>query len=149
LSDILISTASPNTSSTISCNNTGSGCTLYIKDTGGDSNPGLWKSVSLTRLIPSPNTAFNPTATLTAGTEGFGVQATTTSAGSGGTLTLSSRYNQIGSIVGGLSLTDIALASSTIDVTDREVIATHKAAISSNTLSGSYSDTITYSCIVN
>lgn len=149
LSASSISTASPNASTTMSCSGTASGCTLYVKDAGSGANPGLYKSVSPTKLIPSPNVAFNTTATLAAGTEGFGVQATTTSAGSGGTLTLSNRYNQIGNVVGGLSLTDLALASSTVDVTDREVITTHKAAISGNTLSGSYSDTITYSCIAN
>ena len=86
---------------------------------------------------------------LVAGTEGYGVQATTTSAGSGATLGVNSNFNQIGDTVAGLSVTNLTVASSTGAVTNREIVVTHKAAIAANTLSGTYSDTLTYSCLAN
>lgn len=143
LSSASISTASPNASTTMSCSGTSSGCTLYVKDAGSGSNPGLWRSASPTYLIASAD------ATLSAGTDGYGIQATTTASGSGGTLSINTIYNKTGNDVGGFSLSDLTLASSTIDVTGREVVATHKAAVNTTTLSGSYADTITYSCLVN
>jgi hypothetical protein len=133
----------------MSCANSGLGCSLFVKDAGSGSNPGLYKSTSPTYLIPSPNAAFDATATLSAGTDGYGIQAATTSAGTGGTLTLNNRYNQSGNTVGGLTLTDLTLASSTVDISGREVLVTHKAAVNANALAGSYSDTITYSCVAN
>ncbi|MFA4831718.1 MAG: hypothetical protein WC618_06185 [Patescibacteria group bacterium] len=138
-----------NASTTMSCSGTTSGCTLYVKDAGGGGNPGLWKSTSPTYLIPSPNAAFSTTATLAAGTEGYGIQAATTTAGSGGALLIASRYLQTGDTVGGLTIGDLTLASSSVDISNREIIVTHKAAVSSNTLSGTYNDTITYSCLSN
>lgn len=135
-------TSSPNASTTISCSNTSSGCALYVADAGNGSNPGL-ATTTPAYLIPSN------TATLSAGAEGYGIQATTTASGSGGTLGVNATYNKINNDVGGLSLSVVTLASSTIDATNREIVATHKAAISNNTLSGNYSDTITYSCTVN
>jgi len=135
-------TSSPNASTTMSCANTSSGCTLYVKDAGNGSNPGLATS-SPAYLIPST------TATLSAGTEGYGIQATTTASGSGGVLNINAIYNKTGNDVGGLSLNDLTLASSTVNISNREVITTHKATISNVTISGNYSDTITYSCFVN
>lgn len=135
-------TSSPNASTTMSCSNTSSGCALYVADAGNGSNPGL-ATTSPAYLIPSN------TATLSAGAEGYGIQATTTAAGSGGALGVNAVYNKINNDVGGLSLSAITLASSTIDASGREIVATHKATVSSITLSGNYSDTITYSCVVN
>ncbi|MCR4275461.1 MAG: hypothetical protein NUV83_01770, partial [Candidatus Wolfebacteria bacterium] len=143
LTNASVFTSSPNASTTMSCSGTSAGCTLYMKDAGSGSNPGLWKSASPTYLIVSAD------ATLSAGADGYGIQATTTAAGSGGTLSFNSKYNKTGNDVGGLTLTNTILASSTVDVTNREAVVTHKAAVSSNTLSGTYSDTITYSCLVN
>jgi hypothetical protein len=137
-------TASPNASTTISCSGTSGGCTLYVKDVGSGSQPGLWNSTS-SYLIRSPNAAFSATTTLVAGTEGYGIQATTTASG----LTLAARYNQTGNTVGGLATTTLVLASSTADISTSTVNVVHKAAVSANTLSGSYNDTITYSCVVN
>ena len=139
-----VATSTPNASTTMSCSGTSSGCTLYVKDAGGGGNPGLWDSTSST-LIPSPNAAYSSTATLVAGTVGYGIQATSTSAG----LTLAARYNQTGNTVGGLSVSNLTLASSTADISDAITIVTHKAAISENTLAGTYIDTITYSCVAN
>jgi len=140
LSSTVTSTASPNASTTMACANSGTGCVLYVKD----ANAGLATDTP-SHTIPSPNAAADASTTLVAGTEGYGIQATTTSAG----LTIDSRYDQTGDIVGGLSLTDIIIASSTADITDAEVIVTHMAAISEATPPGIYEDTITYSCLVN
>ncbi|MDW8279986.1 MAG: hypothetical protein RMK17_02370 [bacterium] len=136
-------TSSPNVSSTMSCSGTTLGCTLYVKDVGSGSNPGLYKSTSPTYLILSSDATLNGTS------DGYGIQAATTTAGSGGILILNPKYNVSGNTVGGLTLSNTILASSTSDIVNRQIIITHKAAVSSNALSGSYSDTITYSCVVN
>ncbi|MGC8981647.1 MAG: hypothetical protein ACP5JU_01730 [Minisyncoccia bacterium] len=140
-------TSSPNVTTTVSCN-PAAGCQVNINDQGSGSQPGLWNS-SASHLIPSPNSTFSATATLAAGTEGYGIQAITTSAGSGGTLSLNVRYNQTGDTVGGLTTTTIVLASSSQPVANREVVVTHKAAVSGLTPAGSYQDTINYSCSSN
>jgi len=140
-------TSSPNVTTTVSCN-PAAGCATQINDQGSGTQPGLWNS-SASYLIPSPNAAFNATATLVGGTRGYGIQAATTTAGSGATLTLNSRYNQTGNTVGGLTTTTIQLASSTSPVANREVVVTHKAAVEGLTPAGSYSDTITYTCVSN
>jgi len=88
-------------------------------------------------------------ATLSAGTEGYGIQAATTGTGSGGTLSINPIYDKAGNNVGGLTTGGATLASSTIAVTNREVVVTHKAAISTLTNAASYKDTITYSCVGN
>ncbi len=151
----LISTSSPNASTTMSCLNSTQGCTLSVSDTGstGSSTPhgGLYNSTS-THLIPSPSSTFVASTTLLSGSEGYGIQATTTSAGSGASLSVSPRYEQdlLGvNGVGGLSTTTLTLASSTGDFTSREIAVTHKVAISTITIAGTYNDTITYSCTAN
>ncbi|GBD34350.1 hypothetical protein HRbin35_00062 [bacterium HR35] len=140
-------TSSPNVITTVSCN-PAAGCNVTIRDQGSGTQPGLWNSTA-SYLIPSPNASFSATATLVAGTEGYGIQATTTSAGSGGTLSLNSRYVQTGNTVGGLTTTTIQLASSTEPVANREIVVTHKVAISGLTRAGNYQDIITYSCASN
>lgn len=144
-----ISTSTPTASTTLSCN-VGLGCTLSINDAGNGVNGGLSTS-SPAYLIPSPNAAFNATATLVAGTEGYGIIATTSAAGSGGTLGIAARYLQTftGNTVGGLSTSTLTLASSTAAVSGREVLVRHKAAISGTTQAADYTDTITYSCTSN
>ncbi|KKS25108.1 MAG: hypothetical protein UU85_C0007G0023 [Candidatus Wolfebacteria bacterium GW2011_GWA2_42_10] len=114
-----------------------------MKDAGNGSNPGLWKSASPAYLIASAD------ATLSNGVDGYGIQATSTASGSGGTLSFNSKYNQTGNNVGGLTLTNTVLASSTVDVSGREAVVIHKAAVSGVAISGSYSDTITYECTAN
>jgi len=157
LSDASISTSASDASSTMSCGNIAAGCTFYVKDAGGGGNPGLWNSTS-SALIESPNGAFSATTTLVAGIEGYGVRATTTgSGGSGASLSIALRYNiglanGLGSsanAVGGFLITDTTLASTTATTSNREVLVTHKAAISSVTPAGTYNDTITYSCLAN
>ncbi len=141
LSGAVVTAASPNATTTISCTYA-AGCTLYVQDAGSGSSPGLWAS-AMSNLIASAN------STLVAGTEGYGIQAATTTAGSGATLTLANAYNQTGNTVGGLALSQATIAGSTAAFTSREVVVTHKAAISGVTPQGSYADTITYSCIGN
>ncbi|MFH1346849.1 MAG: hypothetical protein ABIH10_01215 [Spirochaetota bacterium] len=143
LTDSSIFTSSPNTSTTMSCSGTSSGCTLYIKDVGNTSSPGLYKSASPTYLVVSAD------STLSIGVDGYGIQATSTATGSGGLLSFNSKYNKTGNNVGGFTLTNTVLASSTADVTNREVIVMHKAAVSNQAISGSYSDMITYECVAN
>jgi len=137
----VIATSAPNASTTMSCSG-GLGCSLYISDAGDGANPGL-ATTTPAYLIPSG------TSTLATYTEGYGVQATTTATGSGGTLGIPATYNRIGDDVGGLALTNMTIASSTIAITDREVVVTHKASVSGATTPGSYVDTITYSCVGN
>jgi hypothetical protein len=144
-----ISTSSPNITITVSCSGTVSGCTVSVRDTGNGTNGGLYKSTSPTYLIPSPASGFPATATLSAGTEGYGIQVATTTAGSGGTLSLNPIYNQSGNTVGKLTTTTQVLASSTTDVSNREITITHKASISNLTPLGNYQDSIIYSCNAN
>jgi len=140
-------TSSPNITLTISCN-PAAGCTAQVRDTGNGTNGGLYNS-SANYLIPSPAAGFPNTATLVAGTDGYGIQAATTSAGSGSTLSLNSIYNQTGNTVGKLATTTQDLASSSSPTANREVVVTHKAAVSGLAPAGSYSDNIIYSCIAN
>ncbi len=138
-----VNTASPNVTSTISCNS-GGGCTFYVQDAGNGVSPGLYAAAATsTPLIPSA------TATLSPGTEGYGIQAATSSNGTGGLLSVSPTYLKTGNNVGGLNLTSTPLASSSAPIANKEVVITHKAAISGLTKAGSYSDTITYSCLGN
>lgn len=148
IDDNAIYTSSPNVTTTLSCANSSLGCSLFVKDQGSTSSPGLYNG-SVSYLIPSPNSAFSATATLAAGTEGYGIQGATTTAGGGSILTLNIRYNQTGNTVGGLTTTTIILASSSATTSNREVVITHKSAVSVSTPSGNYSDTITYSCVAN
>lgn len=140
-------TSSPNVTATVSCN-PGAGCTLTVRDQGNGTNGGLYNS-SQSYLIPSPASGFPNTATLVAGTDGYGVQAATTTNGSGGTLSLNSIYNQTGNTVGKLATTSQTLASSSQPVANREVVVTHKTAVSGLAPAGSYADTITYQCASN
>lgn len=138
-----VNTASPNVTSSLSCNS-GGGCSLYVNDAGNGSSPGLYAATATTTPI-----ILSASATLSAGTEGYGIQAATSSNGTGAALSLSPTYLQTGNAVGGLTLTSSLLASAASPVAGKEVIVTHKAAIGNLTKAGSYSDTITYSCLGN
>ncbi len=132
-----ITTATPNATTTLSCN-TGTGCTLSINDANG----GLATS-SPAYTITSTSTA------LSAGTEGYGIQAATSTAGSGGVLGINAIYLVTGNNVGKLNVGATTLASSSASVSGRVVDVTHKAAISGTTQAAAYTDTITYSCAGN
>ncbi len=129
-----VTTAVPNVTSTVTTNDC-LGFTLNISDTGlATSSPAY--------------TIASTTGVLAAGTEGWGIQATTTTGGSGGTVTLLAKYNVSGNTVGSVGASAV-LASSTVAVTSRNILVSHLAAISASTQAGSYSDTITYSCTGN
>lgn len=132
-------TATPQIVVTNSCNSAG-GCAIYVNDAGDTSNPGLHSSATGTPLIASA------TATLVAGTEGYGIQATTTAAGTGAALALAVAYNKSGNAVGGLLLAATQIASASLPFSARVINVDTKAAISLITAAGTYADTITYSC---
>lgn len=135
-----VTTASPAIAVTNSCNS-GGGCTIYVNDAGDTSNPGLYAaSATGTPLIASQ------TATLSAGTEGYGIQATTTAAGAGATLTLAATYDKSGNNVGGLAIAATQIASAAEPFSARVITVNTLAAISGLTKAGNYADTITYSC---
>lgn len=136
-----ITTASPNASTTMTCD-FATGCSLFVQDAGDSSNPGL-ATTSPAYLIPSV------TATLVAGVEGYGIQGATTTVGSGNVLNLNPAYNVSANNVGQFFLAAKTLASSTAAITNREVLVTHKVAISGLTVTAKYVDTITYSCTGN
>jgi hypothetical protein len=115
---------------------------LSVQDAGNGASPGL-ATTTPAYLIPSAN------ATLSAGTEGYGIQAATTAVGSGAVLNVNSIYEKIGNDVGGLTIANTTIASSSAAFTNREILVTHKAAIGILTNAGSYTDTITYSCTGN
>jgi hypothetical protein len=136
-----VSVAATNASTTMTCSG-GLGCTLTVQDAGNGASPGLATS-SPAYLIPSSD------GTLAAGTEGYGIQATSTVEGSGDLLTIRSAYNVSSTDVGGLNIAATTLASSTAAVTGREVLVRHLAAVGVDTQAGSYKDIITYSCLGN
>ena len=139
---ISVYTSSPNATITSSCTY-GSGCTISVDDAGSGSNPGLWKSTATTYLIASAD------ALLVAGTDGYGIQVATTSSGSGAVFSVNSKYLKTGDSVGGLVLTSTQIASTTSTYTSRELTITHKATVGYLAEVGSYTDTITYSCVGN
>lgn len=150
LTDTVVTTSTPNTSSSLSCANSALGCVLYIKGTGSTTQPGLW-STSTKTLIESPNITYSATATLAAGTEGYGIHGTTTAAGGGDTLDIVLRYVQWNdNTVGGLATSAISMASTNATTSNREIVVKYKAAISNQTTGASdYEDSIEYFCVGN
>lgn len=131
----------PDATTTVLCEECTSGFTMTIYSTGGEGSPGLYKSDATTDLINSAD------ATLEAGTEGYGIQATTTS----GDITIDPRYLLTGNNVGGLELNPGAtLASSSAAILSEQMVTTiFKATVSQNNELGAYSDQATISCTVN
>lgn len=147
--DTSIKTSSPSPTTTMSCTTSAGGCTLNVKDVGSTTAPGLWNS-SASELIESPNAAYDASTTLNGGVEGYGIKAATNTAGSGADLGIQPRYRNTGANdIGGLTITNTTIASSTATTSGREIETTHMAAIAVGTPSGSYTDTITYECIEN
>ena len=137
-----ISTSTPDITITMSTNRA-AGCTLKVHDAGNTTNPGLY-STTATYLVTST------TATLSAGTAGYGIQASTNANGSGGTLTINPTYDKTGNDVGGLTIANTDISSSTQPIVSRETVVKHKAAISGLTKAATdYVDTLTYSCTGN
>jgi hypothetical protein len=133
LSPSSVSTSSPDITITITSSG---GFQINVKDAGNGTSPGLYKSSSPTYLIQSQD------ATLSAGTDGYGIQAITTST----SISINPKYNKSGNDVGGLSLTDVVLATSSVAVSNATINIKHKASVSVLAPTGSYQDTITYTC---
>ncbi|MCR4277768.1 MAG: hypothetical protein NUV85_02015, partial [Candidatus Berkelbacteria bacterium] len=113
-------------------------------------NPGLYKSSATTYLIGSADSAYSNTATLAAGTDGFGISGAS-SGGSGAALTVDGRFDASGGAndMGGLEVgagAAISIAASTGALASRVLTITHKAAVSGLAVAGAYTDTITYVC---
>jgi hypothetical protein len=130
---LAVSTSSPDITITIT---SGGGFQINVKDAGNGTSPGLYKSTSPTYLIQSQN------ATLSAGTDGYGIQATTTNS----SISINPKYNKSGNNVGGLSLTDVVLATSSVAVSSATINIKHKASVSVLAPPGDYQDTIIYTC---
>ena len=141
-------TSSPDATTTVNSN---TGVYMRVYDVGGPDatgTPSLYKSTATTDNIGSADSAYADTATLVAGTEGYGIQATTT----GPNMAIAPRFLQTGDAVGGLeagSAYSVVLASSSAAVADEVVTIIHKAAVPATQTAGDYSDTITITCTVN
>ena len=107
--------------------NASSGATISISD----SKAGLYDTAN-------SYTIHSSTATLSAGTEGYGVNASSSS------LTVQSPFSGTGDSVGALTTSTQTLADVTAPVNNASTTVNYLAAISNITPSGSYSDTITY-----
>ena len=136
-----IFTATSTATTTMSCTYA-AGCTLYVKDAGNTSNPGLY-SAGAGDLINSS------AATLSAGSEGYGIQAATTTAGTGVELLIDAAYKKTGDDVGALATTNQTLTSAASTFDSKETVVTFKAAISGVNKPGNYVDTITFECLGN
>jgi hypothetical protein len=128
-----VSNSSPDITITIASSG---GFQINFRDSNGTTTPGLYKSNYPTYLIQSQD------ATLSAGTDGYGIQATTTNS----SISINSKYNKSGNDVGGLSLTDVVLATSSVAVSNATINIKHKASVSVLAPTGDYQDTITYTC---
>ncbi len=140
----LVTTAFGSTTIDITSNDV---AVVKVQDTGSTTDPGLWYA-SEKDIIGSADSVGADTATLEAGTEGYGLQATTTDAGSGEVMTIAPRYDYASttSNVGGFEISNINMASSTDAVAGRRIIIYLQAAISPSNLPGAYVDIITYTC---
>ena len=139
-----IFTATSTATTTMACNYA-LGCTLYVKDTGQSAgNPGLY-SAGAGDLINSS------AATLSAGVEGYGIQAATTTAGTGVNLLIDAAYKKTwqSDDVGAFATTDQTLTSSDDPISGKETIVNFKATISGLNKAGNYVDTITFECLGN
>ncbi len=136
----VVNTSSPATTLTVSTN-AQSGAVVYVYDHGNGTSGGLYNSIA-NHLIPSSST------TLAGGTEGYGINAATTStSGTGGvigTMSVSSPYNGTGDAVGALALSSTTLATGTAPMYGVTIQVNYLAAISVTTPAGIYNDDVTY-----
>lgn len=125
-----VSTASP--VATIEVNtNVDSGYTLQVASEGNGSLGGLYNSTG--GSIVQSNTA-----TLVAGSEGYGIQAYSSTAN------IATTYDKSGNDVGGLTHSLQDLADNNTRVLNEQIQITTKAAISGTTIGGNYVDVLTY-----
>ncbi len=111
------------------------GYQLSVSDLGNGVNGGLYNGVSYT--IPSAD------MTLTAGVEGYGAQA------SSSTATVDAKYDVAGDQVGALELASNNLSLNTAAVTDEDTTVLFKAAMSPSTTAGEYTDTVYFTVSPN
>jgi hypothetical protein len=83
---------------------------------------------------------ISTTTTLSTGSEGYGLNASTTYAG----LNIEYPYSGTGNSVGALSTSSSTLCSSTTTVNAANITVNYLASISNTTPSGPYSDTVTF-----
>ena len=107
--------------------NAESGASISIQDT----RAGLYN-------IAHAYTIHSNTATLAAGSEGYGVNASSSS------LTVQSPFSGTGDSVGAITTSTQTIASVTSSVNNSTATINYLASISNSTPPGSYSDTITY-----
>lgn len=142
-------TSSPDASTTVTTDND-TGFIMTVYNAGDSANPGLYKAPATSDVIGSANATYGDTATLVAGVEGYGIQATTSSSN----ITIDSRfwYSSSTDDVGGLEVGSgnaVSIASSSGAVTNQLIFITHKATAAVLNQAGDYSDTITYTCTMN
>jgi len=118
--------------------NSATGYAITVNDAGDGVNPGLYNATA-NHVIGSASSVYGDTATLSADTEGYGIQ------GSSASSTIATRYAQTGNAVGGLETTPTPFASHSSTMNSNHTITiTHKASVSAWTPAGAYSDTVTY-----
>jgi len=131
-----VATATPSITLTVGTN-ANSGYTISVKDQGTGAVAGLYNAGTSTNIASG-------TANLSAGTEGYGIQA------SSATATISSPYNVSSNNVGALSVNSTPLATySTVTASNHTISVAHLAAISLTTKPGAYTDTLTYYVTAN
>lgn len=139
-----IKASTPNITLTIGTNST-SGYTILAKDQGNGANPGLYNAAA-SKTIGSADSSYGDVVTLSAGTEGYGLQASSAGA------TIGTRFDGAGDEAGGLevssSLPTLASHASSMS-SNHTITVVHKAAIASWTTAGNYNDTITYIATAN
>lgn len=137
LTTAAIATATPAITLTITALGS-AGYTIYVKDKGnGSGSAGLYRPTGAGYLIASS------TATLSAGTEGYGLQA------SSPTATIAATYNKSNNDVGAFASSGQVLASSNKDVISEAITVNTKAAIKSSTPAGNYQDVVYYTITMN
>ena len=138
LTDGGITTAYSSTTLTITSD---SAVFVKVYDKGGGGTAGLY-------YAGGPDLIDSADATpLTAGSEGYGLQATSTT----WDMTIKAQYNYASTTdnVGGLELVGnmVTMASSSGAVTNAKVIIYHKATIATTILAGAYVDSLNYICV--
>lgn len=138
LTSSAIGSSSPMTYATTSCTY-GAGCEVYASST----NSALY--------CPSGGCAGNSIAsadeTLTINSDGYGIQAATTTDGTGEDLQIATKYYKDGDTVGKLELTNTLLSSAGGTYSGNVIRVTYKASIDSTQPGGSYSDLVSYACV--
>lgn len=119
---------------------------VYDSGSGVGGDPGL--KGGAVDLIESPwATVTDASATISAGMEGYGIQATNTA----GTMTINVRYDKAYNTtwVGALEVDAVnqqVVASSAGAVSNQQIDVHYKVSVADTTPAGLYQDTVTFSC---